>query len=78
MIDAVDSKCSEGENAPERVLHWLVECPEAQGLAEADISARAAPFAMSCIPRLTVKNCSFWPERVACRRACLSSRPQPE
>ena len=59
MNDLTEGGTLEGETRGETILHWMVECPETERLAEADISARAAPFATFCSQRLTVKNCSF-------------------
>ena len=74
MNNLTEGGTLEGETRGETILHWMVECPETDRLAEADISARAAPFATFCSPRLMVKNCSFWPERNGCEQKCLKSQ----
>jgi len=71
MTHGIEHESPDTEGRRE-IRHWTVECPETGGLAEADITARAAPFPTSCKPRLTVKNCSLWPERKACGQKCLS------
>ena len=60
-MEHVSERESESNQASETILHWLVECPEMDALASAEISAHASPFATFCSPKLAVKNCSFWP-----------------
>jgi hypothetical protein len=57
----------------EAILHWTVECPLTEALAEVEIGARAAPFAMFCTPRMEVKSCAFWPERKGCGHPCVKA-----
>lgn len=71
MTTATVLEALETEKRPETLLQWTVECPVTGGLAEAEIGARAAPFAMFCTPRIEVKSCSLWPERRSCGRQCI-------
>jgi hypothetical protein len=61
----------ETEERPETILRWTVECPVTGGLAEAEIGARVAPFAMFCTPRIEVKSCTLWPEKRDCGHQCI-------
>ena len=63
---------------PQTALHWMVFCPERRRLATVEIAARAAPFATFCCPRLSITQCSFWPEAADCPRACLHSNVEAE
>ena len=53
-----------------RVFHWMIECPETNELADADVSARNPIFSRS--KRFKIQNCSRWPDRKACEQKCLN------
>jgi hypothetical protein len=63
MNTATVLEALETEERPETILHWTVECPVTGGLAEAKITARAAPFAMFCTPRIEVKGSATYRRR---------------
>ena len=67
MSDQMNDESFERERREERILHWLIECPETEDVADADISALTS----SNPRRLMIKNCSFWPERKDCQQECL-------
>ena len=67
MSDQMNGESFERERREERILHWLIECPETEDVADADISA----ITSSNPQRLMIKNCSFWPERKDCQQECL-------
>ena len=64
MSDQMNGESFERERREERILHWLIECPETEDVADADISA----ITSSNPRRLMIKNCSFWPERKDCQQ----------
>ena len=71
MIGAMKRGSGKAEKSPETVLHWMIECPEINELAEADVSASSAIFFPS--RRFRIEDCSRWPERETCQQICLKS-----
>ena len=69
MIGAMKRGSAKTEKRPETVLHWMIECPEINELAEADVSASSAIFFPS--RRFRIENCSRWPKRETCQQICL-------
>jgi hypothetical protein len=62
-------KILKGRGFEKLSLHWAVECPETGCLAECDFIAE--PFPAFCMPIVSIKNCSLWPERKNCTQKCL-------
>ena len=52
------------------ILHWTVFCPEADRLADADLSAWTIPPLRA--PHFAVRACSFWPEKKSCDQKCVT------
>lgn len=73
-MDIRSEKILEGPGSEKLPLHWAIECPETGRLAECDVVAE--PFPAFCMPIISIKNCSLWPERRNCGQKCLGRLTQ--